>query len=246
MKNCAIITGASRGIGRAIATTLAMDGYSVLINYNHSKSLAEELAKELANKFKVEAVAFKADISKENEVAEMVSFAIERFKKIDVLINNAGVAYDLAFAERTVGLFKKTFEINLFGAFYISQLVGLHMQNNKFGKIVNISSNNAINCFYPTSIDYDASKAALISLTKNLAIEFSPYINVNAVAPGWIDTDMNKDVLTDDVVELECQRILKHKIGSAQDVANLVSFLVSDKAEYINGEVVVIDGGMFI
>ena len=119
------------------------------------------------------------------------------------------------------------------------------MYENKYGKIVNISSNNSINGFYPTTIDYDASKSALNSITKNLAIEFSPYLNVNAVAPGWIDTDMNKNVLTEDIKDLEAQRILKKRIGKAKDVANTVSFLVSDKAEYIDGQIIVVDGGMF-
>ena len=119
------------------------------------------------------------------------------------------------------------------------------MVSNKFGKIVNISSNNSINGFFPTTIDYDASKSALNILTKNLAIQFAPYVNVNAIAPGWIDTDMNKDLLTNDIKELESQRILKHRIGEPCDVANLVSFLVSEKSSYINGQIIVIDGGMF-
>ena len=245
MNKCAIITGASRGIGRAIATQLASEGYSLIINYNNSEQLADGLLRELVKKYSIKAFCFKADVSNEKEIDKMVKFALEKFGKIDVLINNAGICHDLPFEERTVSCFQKTFETNLFSVFYISKLVGRIMKENKYGKIVNISSNNSINGFYPTTIDYDASKSALNSLTKNLAIEFSPFINVNAVAPGWIDTDMNKDVLTNDIIPLECERILKHRIGLPKDVANLVSFLVSDKADYIDGEVIVIDGGMF-
>ncbi|NCB48861.1 MAG: 3-oxoacyl-ACP reductase FabG [Clostridia bacterium] len=245
MTKCAIITGASRGIGRAIATQLASEGFSLIINYNNSKFQAEELSKELQKKYNINAFHFKADVSNENDIDEMVNFAVKKFGKIDVLVNNAGVCVDLPFEERTVSSFQKTFKTNLFSVFYLSKLVGRIMKKNKFGKIVNISSNNSINGFYPTTIDYDASKSALNSLTKNLSIEFAPYVNVNAVAPGWIDTDMNKEVLTDEIAKLECERILKRRIGTPQDVANLVSFLVSDKADYIDGEVIVIDGGMF-
>lgn len=240
----ALITGASRGIGRAIAKHLASDGCDVIINYNKSKQQAEELMREINQKYNVNAVIFKADISNEIEINNLFNFAINKFKKIDILINNAGICKDLDFAERTVGDFLETFKTNVFSVFELSRLVGREMVKNKYGKIINISSNNSINCFYPTSIDYDASKSALNSLTKNLAIEFSPYINVNAVAPGWINTEMNKD-LTPDIMELEKEKILKKRIGTPEDVANLVSFLVKDEADYINGEVIVIDGGMF-
>lgn len=241
----AIVTGASRGIGRAIASQLAGDGFSLIIDYLHSKQLAEELAKSLKEKFGVEAYAFKADISNPNDVQELFNFALSKFKKIDVLVNNAGICHDCEFAERTVKDFEKTFKTNLFGPFQLSKLVGLEMKRAGGGKIVNVSSNNSTKCFYPTTVDYDASKSALNSLTKNLAIELAPSVNVNAVAPGWIDTDMNELVLTDDIKPLECQDILKRRIGKPEDVANLVSFLVSDKADYIDGEIIGIDGGMF-
>ena len=240
----AIITGASRGIGREIAYQLASKGCNLIINYNNSEKKALELCEEIKNKFKINAYIFKADISDEKEVENLFNFSINKLNKIDFLINNAGICMDMEFDDRTVSHFEKTFKINLFGVFNLSRLVGRHMKNNKYGKIINISSNNSINCFYPTSVDYDASKAALNSLTKNMAIEFSPYVNVNAIAPGWVETEMNKD-LTPDIMEYEKERILKKRIGTAKDVANLVCFLVSDEAEYINGEIIVIDGGMF-
>ncbi len=245
MTKSAIITGASRGIGKAIAEKFAEEGFALILNYKNSREITEKLAKNLSKKFGVNAFAFQADVSCESEIEKLVQFSLKTFGKIDILVNNAGICIDQEFDERTVSCFEKTFKLNLFGVFYLSKLVGREMKKQGAGKIVNISSNNSFNCFYPTTVDYDASKAALNSLTKNLAIEFSPEVNVNAVAPGWIDTDMNKNVLTEDMAKLECGRILKRRIGKPEDVANLVAFLVSDKAEYINGEIIVIDGGMF-
>lgn len=245
MSRNALITGASRGIGREIAITLAKEGCNVIINYNKSEEKAKELVKLIKEKYKVSAYEFKCDISNEKDVDQLVEFAYSKLDKIDILINNAGICIDKEFSDRTVGDFLKTFSLNTFGAFYLSKKIGQKMYKNKYGKIVNISSNNSINGFYPTTIDYDASKSALNSITKNLAIEFSPFVNVNAVAPGWIDTDMNKNVLTEDIKDLEAQRILKKRIGNAKDVANAVSFLVSDKADYIDGQVIIVDGGMF-
>lgn len=241
----ALITGASRGIGKAIAIELAKNGYNLLINYNKSKEKAEKLAEVIKQEFNVEVFVCKADISKKREIDQLVDFAFSKYRTVDILVNNAAICIDKEFNDRSVEDFEKTFNLNLFGVFYLSKIIGNKMLNNKFGKIVNISSNNSINGFFPTTIDYDASKSALNILTKNLAIQFAPYVNVNAVAPGWIDTDMNKDVLTNDIKELESQRILKHRIGLPSDVANLVCFLISEKSNYINGQVIAIDGGMF-
>ncbi len=241
----ALITGASRGIGKAIAMELASNGYNLLLNYNKSKEKAENLVEVIKQKYNVEVFSFKADISKQEEIDQLVKFTFSKFDTIDILVNNAAICIDKEFNDRSVEDFKMTFNLNLFGVFYLSKIIGNKMVSNKFGKIVNISSNNSINGFFPTTIDYDASKSALNILTKNLAIQFAPYVNVNAVAPGWIDTDMNKDLLTNDIKELESQRILKHRIGEPCDVANLVSFLVSEKSSYINGQIIVIDGGMF-
>lgn len=239
-----IITGASRGIGREIAYQLASKGCNLIINYNNSEKKAIELCEEIKNKFKIDAFIFKADISDEKEVEKLFNFSINKLKKIDFLINNAGICMDMEFNDRTVSHFEKTFKTNVFSVFNLSRLVGRHMVKNKYGKIINISSNNSINSFYPTTIDYDASKAALNNLTKNMAIEFSPYVNVNAIAPGWVDTEMNTQ-LTPDIIEFEKEKILKKRIGTPKDIANLVCFLISDEAEFINGEIIVIDGGMF-
>lgn len=244
IRKTALITGASRGIGKAIAIELAKKGCNVVINYLKSQEKAEALAEIIRAEYNVKAECFKADISKEVEVNKLFKFCLDKFEKIDILVNNAGICFDIDLTDRTLGQFVDTFKTNVFGVFALTKIVGEHMVENKYGKIVNISSNNSINCFYPTSIDYDATKSALNSMTKNFAIEFSPYVNVVAVAPGWIETDMNKD-LTPDIMELEKERILKKRIGKPEDVAKLVSFLVSDDADYINGEIIVIDGGMF-
>jgi len=244
IRKTALITGASRGIGKAIAIELAKKGCNVVINYLKSQEKAEALAEIIRAEYNVKAECFKADISKEVEVNKLFKFCLDKFERIDILVNNAGICFDIDLTDRTLGQFVDTFKTNVFGVFALTKIVGEHMVENKYGKIVNISSNNSINCFYPTSIDYDATKSALNSMTKNFAIEFSPYVNVVAVAPGWIETDMNKD-LTPDIMELEKERILKKRIGKPEDVAKLVSFLVSDDADYINGEIIVIDGGMF-
>ena len=244
-EKCALVTGASRGIGKQIATQLASEGVNVAINYNSSKELAENLARELEKKYGIKTLAIQADVSKFEQVDEMIGQIENEFGKIDYLVNNAGICVDMAVRDRTVGQFIKTFEINTYSVYHLCKTVGSAMKRNGFGKIVNVSSNNSLNCFYPTTIDYDASKCAVNSLTRNFAIELAPEVNVNAVAPGWVDTDMNKDVLTDDIKPLEAGRVLKKRIGTTQDVANLVSFLLSDKADYITGQIIAIDGGMF-
>ena len=243
-KRTALVTGASRGIGRATVIEFAKKGYDVLINFKTSKEKASELANYIEEKYHVKCLIFQADISKEEDCLKLYQFALDNFQKIDVLINNAGICFDIEMKDRTVGHFINTFKTNVFGAFFLSKLFADLMFENKYGKIINISSNNSINQFYPTSIDYDASKSALNSMTKNFAIEYAPYLNVNAVAPGWIDTDMNS-LLTEEFMQEESKKILKRRIGKPEDVAKLVAFLASDDADYIDGEVIVIDGGMF-
>ena len=239
----AMITGGTRGIGKAIVETLAKKGYNIIITFNKSKLLAESFCNEIKQNYGVDCRAYQADFAVKKDVENLIKQVLDENKAIDVLINNAGVCLDMELRDRTISHFEKTFKINLFSVFSLSKAVGERMVENRFGKIVNISSDNSLTGYYPTTIDYDSSKAALNVLTKDLAIEFAPYVNVNAVAPGWVDTDMNKNVLTPDIMELEAQNILKKRIGRPQDVANLVSFLVSDEADYINGEIIVIDGG---
>lgn len=172
----------------------------------------------------------------------MVNKTIEFFGQIDVLINNAGIAIDKDFEERTVEDFRKTLDTNLIAPFLVSRCVGREMMKRKQGNIINISSTNGINAFFPTSIDYDASKAGLINLTHNLALQYAPYINVNCVAPGWVNTDMNKE-LPLDLIEEETNKIYKNRFAEPEEIAKTVVFLASNDAEYINDEVIKIDGG---
>lgn len=161
----------------------AKKNYDVVINYLTDRENAEKLACFIKKEYAVETLVIKADISKEEEVQTMVKQVMDKFKKIDVLVNNAGIAIDKEFEERTVEDWKRTLEVNTIGTFLVSKYVSQCMLEKKEGKIINVSSTNGINTFYPTSIDYDASKSAMINLTYNLAIQFAPYINVNAVAP---------------------------------------------------------------
>ena len=238
----ALITGSSRGIGRATITEFAKKGYNVVINYKNSEKEATELKEQLQNDYNIKALAIKADVSNEEEVKKMVNIIISEFGHIDVLVNNAGIAIDKDFEERTVDDWQKTLNTNLIGPFVVSKCVGEVMLNQKKGKIINISSTNGINSFFPTSIDYDASKAGVINLTHNLAIQYAPYINVNCVAPGWVNTEMNKE-LPKELIEEETEKIYKKRFAEPSEIGKVVCFLASDDADFINDEVIKIDGG---
>ncbi len=241
----ALITGSSRGIGRATAYEFAKRGYDVVINYRTNKKPAEDLIRRIKADFDVKTALFCADVSDENSIKLMVDEIKKDFGRIDVLVNNAGIAIDCEFKDKTVDNFLKTLKVNLIGPFIMAKYVAPIMLEQKEGKIINVSSNNATTCFYPTSADYDASKAALDNLTKNMAIEYSPYINVNAVAPGWVNTDMNKDIFADaEVKRLECERVLKKRFAEPEEIAKVIAFLASPDADYINGTIVTVDGGM--
>lgn len=240
----ALITGCAKGIGRSIAIELAHQKYDIVINYNTSYEEAYELGKLLKDKYNVNTLVVKCDISNEDEVKDMVNIILNKFNKIDVLVNNAAVCIDTLFCDKTVNNFKRTLDVNIVGTFLVSKYVGEIMYNNKCGKIVNISSTNGINTYYPMSIDYDASKAGIISLTHNLAMQFAPYINVNAIAPGFIENDLDEDA-DEEFIESEKNKIFLHRFGKEEEVAKLVKFLVSDDANYINNSVIRIDGGLY-
>lgn len=238
----ALVTGASRGIGRSIAHALAKHGANVIINYDQNDEKALELQQELESKYHVDTLLIKADVSNENEVKEMINKIVDQFGKIDILINNAGIAIDTTFEDKTVENFRKILAVNLIGPFLTSKYASVSMLENHYGKIVNIASTNGIDTNYPESLDYDASKAGLISLTHNLAEQFSPIINVNCVAPGWVNTDMNRELSTE-FVDKENQKIMLNRFGNPNEIASVVLFLVSDEASYINSEVIRVDGG---
>lgn len=239
-----LVTGSSRGIGRSIAVSFAKEGANVIINYKKSEKEAETL-KDILQTYGVDVMCIKADVSKEDQVKDMIAKIIDKYGKIDVLVNNAGIAIDADFEDRKVVDWKDTLDTNLIGVFLTSKYAGKYMKENRYGKIINISSTNGIDTTYTYSVDYDASKAAIINLTKNLAIEFAPYVNVNAIAPGWIDTEMNND-LSKDYLRKEKNKILLKRFAEPEEIADVVLFLASDKSRYITGETIRVDGGIKI
>lgn len=237
----ALITGASRGIGKAIALLLAKEGANVVVNYFSSEEEAFGVVDEI-KKAGSEAIAVKCDVSQEAEVKGMMAQAIKTFGKIDILVNNAGIVYDIPLFERKIEQWKRTMEVNLLGNFLCSKYASEQMLKMAGGKIINISSTNAINSFSPDAVDYDASKAGVITLTKDFAKELAPKVQVNAIAPGWVDTDMNKD-LPKEFVKEETRQIYLKRFAQPAEIARAVLFLASDDASYITGSVLVIDGG---
>jgi len=243
MSKTVFITGSSRGIGACAARLFHNNGYNVVINYNNSEKEAFALANELESI--TEVLVVKCDVSKEQEVVNMVNVAVKRFGRIDVLINNAGISIDKLFAEKTPEDFRRTFDTNVIGAFMVSKLVGEIMAGNRWGRIINISSTNGINTYFPMCADYDASKAAINSLTHNLAVQFAPYVNVNAIAPGFIGTENELSAMDEEFIDYEKEKIMVKRIGTVEDVANLALFLASDNASFINNEIIRIDGGTY-
>ena len=244
MNKVAFITGGSRGIGKAISERFAKEGYNIVINFKENVNRAEELKVELESKSNVEVMLVKADLSNENSIIQMVDKIIDKYKKIDVLINNAGIVIDKEFDERTVKDWSETIKVNLIAPFLLTKLIGNKMFEEKSGTIINISSTNGINTYYPSSVDYDASKSGLISLTYDSAVQYSPYVRVNCVAPGWVNTEMNMD-LEEDFVKDETEKILVKRFGEPKEIANVVYFLASKEASFINSEVIKVDGGWY-
>lgn len=237
-----LITGASRGIGSATAKVFASNNYNIVINYNTSESEALVLSKELEQKYNIKTLVIKCDISNEEEVKNMVEKTIEFFGHVDVLVNNAGIAIDTTFEDKTVENFRRILDVNLIGTFIVSKYISNYMLREKKGSIINVSSTNGIDTYYPYSLDYDASKAGVISLTNNLALQFSPYIRVNTVAPGWVNTEMNKE-LDNEYIEEENKKIILGRFGEPEEIAKVIYFLASDDASYINSSIIRVDGG---
>lgn len=243
MNKIVLITGAAQGIGKAIAIELAKNHYDIVINYHTSKDAANKLKDYLEKEYGIRCMAIKADVSKEDEVDKMVSEIEEKFGSVDVLINNAAIDLSNLFHLKTVEEFRRTLDVNVVGAFNCSKRVYPKMLKKEYGRIINISSTNGINTYYPMCIDYDASKAALISLTHNLAMELGPYVHVNGIAPGFIGTEKELDGYDEEFLKSETEKILVKRYGKPEEVAYLVRFLISDEANYINNTIIRIDGG---
>ncbi len=238
-----LVTGSSRGLGKSIILEYAKNGNDVIINYNNSKEEALELKHYVESTYRVKALVIHCDISKESDIDNMINEIYKELGHLDILVNNASIALDQDFELKTKNDFMKTLEINLVGTYLLSKKIGLKMLKVKSGNIINISSTNGLETTYPESIDYDASKAGIISLTHNLANYFAPYIRVNCICPGWINTDMNKD-LDDNFKNKELDKIILGRFAEPSEIANLAYFLGTDKASYINDSIIRIDGGV--
>lgn len=238
----ALVTGSSKGLGASIIEKLASRGCNVVINYLNSEEEAKKLQLKVVSLYNVEALIIKADVSKEEDVLYMVETIIKHFGKIDILVNNAGIAMDNDFMEKTADEFSKVINVNLLGTFLMSKYVGKHMLENRCGKIINISSTNGIDTNYPLAMDYDASKAGIISLTHNYAKALAPYVNVNAIAPGWINTEPVMQMEESFRLQ-EQEKILFKRFAEPMEIAKVVAFLASSDASYVNNAVIRVDGG---
>lgn len=238
----AIVTGASRGIGRAVAIMFAQAGCDVVINYCNDRQSAMKV-KRVAEKSGVRAEIVKADVADHKQVAAMVAAAIRDFGKIDILVCNAGIWKEHTIDTMSVAGLKETIDVNLLGTFYAIRAVVPHMKKQKTGAIITISS-TAGQRGEPFHSPYAASKGAIISLTKSLAVELAPHnIRVNCVAPGWIDTDMARPALKGKEGAKVIEEIPLGRIGTPEELAGPILFLASDLSTFITGEILNVNGG---
>ena len=242
MNKVVIVTGASRGIGRNIATTLAKKGYIVIANYNKSENKAIELQQNL-EKENIKINIFKADVSNRDEVKKLVQFVINKYKKIDCVINNAGIDQVKMFLDITDADWNNMISNNLNSVFYMCQEVLPYMIHEKNGVIINISSIWGVTGASCES-HYAVSKAGIDALTKSLAKEMGPSnIRINSIAPGFIDTEMNNNLNEEEKQEIK-EEIPLQKIGKVEDVSRTVEWIIED--EYITGQVISVNGGWLI
>lgn len=239
---CAVITGASRGIGKCIATKFAKEGANVVINYRNNEEEALKVKQELED-LGSQVLVVKADVSELEQAEKLIKEAKKEFGKVDILVNNAGITKDNLIIRMKEEDFDSVIKTNLKGAFNCLKSVTPIMLKQKYGKIVNMSSVVGV-VGNPGQVNYCASKAGLIGMTKSLAKEIgSRNITVNAIAPGFIDTDMTK-ILSDDQKKKILSQIPLNKFGNVEDIANVALFLASENSNYITGQVIHVDGGM--
>ena len=244
MSKVAFITGATRGIGKAIALELAKEGYNIALNYRTENEALESLKKEISE-IGVECYPVQGDVSKAEDSERMTKEIIEHFEQIDVLVNNAGITKDNLILRMKEEEFTDVINVNLVGTFNITKNVIKYMTKKRYGKIINLSSVVGISGNAGQS-NYAASKAGIIGFTKSIAKELaSRNITANAVAPGFIQTDMT-NVLKDEIKEAIEGTIPLKRLGTAEDVAKVVKFLASDESSYITGQVINVDGGMLM
>ena len=240
----ALITGASRGIGRAIALRLASEGVKIAVNYNSGEALANELVDEISAQGG-EAIALRADVSDEAQVKAMVVAVRKEWKRLDILVNNAGIRNDRLLMRMTTREWDDTLNVNLRGAFFCTKAALPLMVRQRRGRIINMSSVVGV-AGNPGQANYAASKAALIGLTKSVAKEVARRnITANALAPGYILTGMVEE-LSEDLKAQVLSRVPMNRLGVPEDIAGIVAFLCTDEASYITGQVIRVDGGLAI
>ena len=238
----AIVTGASRGIGRSIAEVFADEGANIVVNYTSNEKKASEVAKEIERKGR-QAICVKADVSNSADVKQLVNATLEKFGRIDILVNNAGVMFPEDFLTAKDEVWDKTMDINLKGAYLCSKEVAPIMMKQKRGKIINISSNSGL--YHPSAmryVEYVTSKAGMNGMTKAMAFRLGPYVTVNAICPGYIKTEMvaHNDPATEKAVIDETA--LK-RFGRPDEVAGAAVYLASNEADFVTGELLIVAGG---
>jgi len=237
----AIITGASRGIGKGCALYLAKAGADVVINYNKTRNI-DKLVQE-CEKYKINALPFKANVASESDCKKMVEFTVKNFGRVDILVNNAGVWTYAPIDKMPDEILNETLDVNLRGVFYLTREVVPHMKKQKSGNIINISSTAGQRGEADHS-HYAATKGAIISLTKSLSAELAPWnIRVNCVAPGWVYTDMSKAALKSKERKQILSTIPLKRVGTPEEIAGAVLFLASDLSSFITGEILNVNGG---
>ena len=240
-RKCVLITG-STGLASEIIDIYAKNNYNVIMTYLNHERESKELEKRIKEKYNIETLCIKCDISNENDIINLKNKVLEKFNTLDVLVNNASICNDTTFDMKTKDNFMKILEVNLVGTFLMCKYFGNIMYENKSGNIINISSTNGIDTYYEYSLDYDASKAGVINLSHNIASHYAPYVRVNTICPGWINTNMNNN-MDDEFKKQEESKILLKRFASPKEIANVIYFVTSDEASYINDSVIRIDGG---
>ena len=243
----AIVTGASRGIGKATALALAKEGCNLIIGYEKNREKAQQVA-QAAKELGVRAIAVACNVSVRNDVESMFRTTVQEFGKIDILVNNAGIDYGARLLEATDEVWDRTLDVNLKGVFLCTQVAARHMIQRRYGKIVNIASNSGFGIAVWGEIAYAASKAGVIQLTRTAAFELGEYgINVNCVAPGAVNTEMLKENMTDQEYAqfLDARKKITSlgRIAEPEDIADVVLFFASDESRFVTGKTLLVDGG---